>query len=63
MVSGIARTVGVSKIWLQKYVNKKYAESPRKIKVSEKLKGKITIECDEMWSFVKKKDNQHLKLP
>ena len=57
-LAGIARTVGVSKTWLQKYVNKKYAETPRFIKVSEKPKGKMSIECDEMWSFVKKKDNQ-----
>jgi len=36
MQAGIARTVGVSKTWLQKYVNKKYAETPQFIKVSEK---------------------------
>jgi len=27
-------------------------------KVSGKQKGKLTIECDEMWSFVKSKDNK-----
>jgi len=42
----------------RKYVNKKYAETPREIKVSGKPKGKLTIECDEMWSFVKNKENQ-----
>lgn len=42
------------------YVNKKYEEITRVIKVSEKLKGKITIECDEMHSFVERKDNKQL---
>ncbi len=30
----------------------------RQIKVSDKPKGKLTIECDEMWSFVGNKENQ-----
>jgi len=28
------------------------AAVPRQIRVSEKPKGQLTIECDEMWSFV-----------
>jgi insertion element IS1 protein InsB len=43
---------GVSWSWLQNYVNNKLAAVPRHIKVSEKSKGKLVIECDEMWSFV-----------
>jgi IS1 family transposase len=49
---GIARATGVSWSWLQNYVNNKLAAVPRQIKVSEKSKGKLVIECDEMWSFV-----------
>jgi IS1 family transposase/transposase-like protein len=49
---GIARVTGVSYSWLQNYVNHKLSRIPRQIKVSVKNKGKLTIECDEMWSFV-----------
>ena len=49
---GIARVTGVSWSWLQNYVNNKLAAVPRQIKVSDKPKGKLVIECDEMWSFV-----------
>jgi hypothetical protein len=49
---GIARVTGVSWSWLQNYVNNKLAAVPRQIKVSDKLKGKLVRECDEMWSLV-----------
>ena len=49
---GIARVTGVSWSWLQNYVNNKLAAVPRQIKVSDKLKGKLVRECDEMWSWV-----------
>jgi len=49
---GIARVTGVSWSWLQNYVNNKLAAVPRQIKVSDKSKGKLVIECDEMWSLV-----------
>jgi insertion element IS1 protein InsB len=48
----IARVTGVSYSWLQNYVNHKLSRIPRQVKVSVKSKGKLTIECDEMWSFV-----------
>jgi len=48
----MARVTGVSWSWLQNYVNNKLAAVPRQIRVSKKPKGKLTIECDEMWSFV-----------
>jgi len=57
-LAGIARVVGVSERWLQKYVNKKYSEIPQLLNVTEKPKGTITIQCDEMWSFVGKKENK-----
>jgi len=55
---GIARTTRVSWSWLQDYVNRKLAIVPQQIKVSGKSKVRLTIECDEMWSFVVSKENQ-----
>jgi len=55
-LAGIVRVTGVSERWLQDCVNQKYENIPQKIEVSEKPKGKITIQCDEMWSFVFSKD-------
>jgi insertion element IS1 protein InsB len=57
-LAGIARVVGVSESWLQNYVNEKYAQTPREVIVKKKSKGRLTIECDELWSFVGKKDNK-----
>ena len=33
------------------------ASIPRQVKVSTKSRGRLTIECDEMWSFVERKKN------
>lgn len=55
---GIATVTGVSWSWLQEYVNEKLSAVPRRIKVSAKSKGKLIIECDEMWSFVGKKNKK-----
>jgi insertion element IS1 protein InsB len=55
---GIARVTQVSWFWLQDYVNRKLARVPRQIKVLAKAKGRLTIECDEMWSFVDSKKNE-----
>jgi len=57
-LAGIARVVGVSESWLQNYVNEKYAQTPRRIIIKKKSKGRLTIECDELWSFVGQKSNK-----
>jgi IS1 family transposase/transposase-like protein len=57
-LAGIARVTKVSERWLQYYVNDKYENVPREIKVTEKEKGRLTIQCDEMWSFVESKKNK-----
>lgn len=57
-LAGIARVVGVSESWLQNYVNQKYDSVPRKVNVKTKKKGRLTIQCDEMWSFVGNKKNK-----
>jgi hypothetical protein len=54
---GIARVNGVSWSWLQNYVNNKLAAVSRQVKVSEKSKGKLVIECIDnhvraIWYFI-----------
>jgi len=55
-LAGIARVTNVSRDWLQKYVNQKNRQTPRQLKTTPKKKGKLTLECDEIWSFVKNKN-------
>ena len=57
-LAGIARVLEISESWLQKYVNKKYENITHKINVTDKIKGKMTVECDEICSFVGKKENK-----
>ena len=57
-LAGIARVAKVSKRWMQTYANKKYESIPRVVNVTEKKKGRLTIQCDEMWSFVGCHDNK-----
>lgn len=38
-LAGISRVVNVSETWLQKYVNIKYEQVPRQVKISEQKKG------------------------
>jgi IS1 family transposase/transposase-like protein len=57
-LAGIARVCDVSETWLQDYVNRKYEAIPQQVNVSAKKKGRLTIQCDEMWSFVGNKDNK-----
>jgi len=57
-LAGIARAVGVSERWLQTYVNNTYADQPRQVQMRSKAKGRLTVECDELWSFVGNKDQK-----
>lgn len=50
-LAGIVRVTGVSKRWLQYDVNAQYDPTPRKIRVSNKSNGRLTIEGDELGSF------------
>jgi hypothetical protein len=62
-LAGIVRVVGVSEPWLQSYVNGKYEDEPQQFKVPVKKRA-LTIQCDEMWSFVGNKGNkQWIGLP
>ncbi len=51
-LAGIARAVKVSEAWLQNYVNAKYDAVPRIVKVQSKPKKRLTVQMDELWSFV-----------
>ena len=57
-LAAIVRITGVSAKWLQDYVNEKYIQISQKVNVKKKRRGKLTIECDEMWSFVQNKNNR-----
>jgi IS1 family transposase/transposase-like protein len=57
-LAGIARATGVSKKWLQDYVNNKFASIDRHIEVTPKEKKRLNVECDELWSFVDNKGNK-----
>ena len=57
-LAGIARTTGVSESWLQNYVNACYEWVPKVAEVVPKAKGKLTVQMDELWSFVDDKGNK-----
>jgi insertion element IS1 protein InsB len=54
----IVRATGVSERWLQYYINKKLGTVKREVEVKPKKKGKLTIQCGEVWSLVANKDNK-----
>ena len=58
-LAGIARAVKVSEAWLQNYVNAKYDAVPRIVKVQSKPKKRLTVQMDELWSFVDDSGNEH----
>jgi IS1 family transposase/transposase-like protein len=55
---GISRVTGVSVKSIMKYIKHKYANIERKVKVLPKQKGKLTVQIDELWSFVGNKGNK-----
>ena len=57
-LAGIARATGVSKSWLQNYVNACYEWVPKTATVKPKAKGKLKVQMDELWSFVDDKGNK-----
>jgi IS1 family transposase/transposase-like protein len=54
---GIARVLGMSLRFLQKYVNQFYRSIPDEIGVSCPSDIDLILECDELWSFVNSKEN------
>ena len=57
-LAGIARATRVSESGLPSYVNEKYPSILRRVDVESKQKGRLIIECDEMWFFCMKKKNK-----
>ena len=57
-LAAIVRITGVSARWLQSYVNQKYKMISQEVEVTKKKLGKLTIQLDELWSFVGNKHNK-----
>lgn len=57
-LAGIARSLKVSESWLQQYVNHYYASVPQQVEVQPKAKQRLTVQLDELWSFVDDKGNE-----
>ena len=56
-LTGIARVLKVSERWLQSYVNQKYQDILQEAQVQLKPKLRLTLQMDELWSFVDYPDN------
>ena len=55
---GIARAVQVSTAWLQQFVNRLYQRVRRAVNVLPKAQRSLTVQLDELWSFVNSKGEQ-----
>lgn len=51
----IVRAVGVSRSWLQRFVNALYVQTPWEPGTLKKKAGQVRIEVDEIWSFIGEK--------
>ena len=60
-LAGIVRVTGVSTPWLQNYVKNLYSQVSQQLEVTFKPTKKLTIECDEVWSFVNSKAQKQWK--
>jgi IS1 family transposase/transposase-like protein len=57
-LTGIARSLDVSERWLQQYVNRYYQAVPQQVEVQPKPKRRLTVQLDELGSFVNDKGNE-----
>ncbi len=57
-LAGIARATAVSKSWLQGHANAIYEAVSQTVAVLPKPKGPLTVQMDELWSFVDHKGNK-----
>jgi hypothetical protein len=51
-LAGIARALQISELWVQQYVNQKYQQVSQEVQVRPKPKRRLTVQMDELWSFV-----------
>jgi insertion element IS1 protein InsB len=56
-LAGIARVIQVCQSWLQRYLNDIYLKGVRTASVIPKAKGKLTVQLDELWSFLDDQGN------
>ena len=54
----IARVLSLSESSLQQDVNQRYEQVPQQVDVIPKERGKLTVQMDELWSFVDNKKNK-----
>lgn len=57
-LAGIARVLHLSESWLQQYVNEHYEQTSKQAQVIPKTTSRLTVEMDELWSFVDHKGNK-----
>jgi len=57
-LAGIARVLQISEDTVQRYVNAQAAIVPQQVEVSAKPKKRLTVQMDELWSFVDDKGNE-----
>ena len=57
-LSGIARVLQLSEDCVQRYVDRKAHQVSRQVEVMPKLKERLTVQMDELWSFVDNKGNE-----
>jgi len=55
---GICRVTGVSLSWLLFFFRKITSEIPEDMGIIKRYRGRITIEIDEMWSFVSRRGSK-----
>lgn len=57
-LAGIARVLQLSESWLQQDVNQTYEQVPQQAAVVPKTTARLTVQMDELWSFVDEKGNK-----
>ena len=57
-LAGIARVLQLSEDCVQRHVNTKSQRVRRQVEVSQKPKKRLTVQMDELWSFVDNKGNE-----
>ncbi|MEX0271432.1 IS1 family transposase [Leptolyngbyaceae cyanobacterium UHCC 1019] len=57
-LAGIARVLKLSESWLQQYVNQTYEQVHQQAEVLPKTTARLTVQMDELWSFVDDKGNK-----
>jgi insertion element IS1 protein InsB len=57
-LAGIARSLQLRESWLQQYVNDYYSTVAQQVQVQPKQPQRLTVQMDELWSFVDDKGNE-----